>query len=183
MAYTALNGSTRDTLIAAGMVSSVLVVLRLFFTGLARERSRRVRLVALIIAACVTPTAAMVSVPTVVSAQSTTPTVTVTSPLAGSCATTSTRNLQASFVGTGTVAYMSYFLNGAWEKQVNGPTGPWNWTGNYANGTYSMVAKATLTNGTVITSPPITWSRLTTCPTPPPTTTTTMRTLENSGPT
>lgn len=101
---------------AAGMDSSVLVVLRLFFTGLARERSRRVRLVALIIAACVTPTAAIVSVPTVVSAQSTTPTVTVTSPLAGSCATTSTRNLQASFVGTGTVAYMSYFLNGSWEK-------------------------------------------------------------------
>ena len=124
----------------AGMVSSVLVVLRRFISTPPRERSRRVRLVALMIAASVTPTAAMVGVPTFVSAQTTTPTVTVTSPLAGSCATTSTRNLQASFGGTGTVAYMSYFLNGAWEKQVNGPTGPWNWTGNYANGTYSMVA-------------------------------------------
>jgi hypothetical protein len=147
-------------------------------------RQRRIRSIGVALTSCLLPTVAIISTPTIASAQTTANTVRVTSPIDGSCATTSTRNLQAAYTGTGTVSYMSYFLNGAWEKQINGTTAPWNWTGNYANGTYTTVAKATLTTGTVITSPPITWKRLTTCPAvttttttttvaPPPTTTTT----------
>lgn len=47
---------------AAGIVSSILVVLRRFIAGLARHRSQRIRLVGLMIASCIVPTAAMVSV-------------------------------------------------------------------------------------------------------------------------
>jgi hypothetical protein len=161
---------------AAGMVSTAHLTIRIIrrlLTAMFADRDRRIRTVGLALVTCILPATAIISVPTVASAQttSTTPTVKIVSPLAGSCATGSTRNLQASFTGTGTVSYMSYFLNGAWEKQVNGAVGPWNYTGNYANGTYTLVAKATLTTGAVITSPAVTWSRLTTCPT---TTTTTV---------
>jgi hypothetical protein len=155
---------------AAGMVSTAHLTIRIIrrlLTAMFADRDRRIRTVGLALVTCILPATAIISVPTVASAQttSTTPTVKIVSPLAGSCATGSTRNLQASFTGTGTVSYMSYFLNGAWEKQVNGALSPWNYTGNYANGTYTLVAKATLTTGTVITSPAVTWSRLTTCPT------------------
>jgi hypothetical protein len=133
----------------AGLVSTAHLLLRFaqrIIRALTDGRKRRTRAIGLGLVTCIVPTAAMISVPTTASVQTTITTVAtvkVTSPTDGSCAVTSARNLQASFTGTGTVSYMSYFLNGAWEKQIDGPTAPWNWTGNYANGTYTTVAKAT----------------------------------------
>ncbi len=125
---------------ATGLVLSARVVFRRFISGLIRKRSHRIRLVGLMIAACTVATTAMVSVPTVASAQTAAPSVTVTSPLAGSCATTSTRNLQASFSGTGTVVHVVLLERRMGETGKRGDRAmELDWC--HGHGTYSMVAK------------------------------------------